>query len=144
MPIELKAMVLIRNNGDLLVSKGFDEIKQSFFYRLLGGHVEFFETAEQAVRREIMEEIGSELENLKLIGVIENLFTYQGKRGHEIDYLFSGRLTLAELLKQRRFRLQEDDGEFWAEWVAAVEIFSGSIPLYPPYDYQAHLEGKGA
>lgn len=140
MPIELKAVVLIQNDGRVLVSKGFDKVKQQPFYRLLGGHVEFTEAAESAVRREILEEIGSEIEGLKLVGVIENIFTHHGEQGHEIDYLYTGTLTRVELYEQNPIR-QQEDGEFqYAEWVPIKEILGGEIPLYSPYDYKTQLE----
>jgi ADP-ribose pyrophosphatase YjhB (NUDIX family) len=106
--VELKAMCLFRQDEKLLVSKGFDSVKQRNFYRLLGGHVEFGETAEAGIRREIAEELGSEIENLKLLAVIENIFTYEGKESHEIDYLFSGDLGNKALYMQDRIPVSED------------------------------------
>jgi hypothetical protein len=81
----------------------------------------------------------SDILDLKSISVIENIFTYQGKRGHEIDYLFSGRLSKSESTTQNHIPLNEPYGEFFAEWVPAVEIAKNKTPLYPPYDYKQLL-----
>jgi hypothetical protein len=52
--IRVKAMLLILDNGRLLVSPGYDEVKGEKFYRLLGGNVKFSEPAATAIRREIL------------------------------------------------------------------------------------------
>jgi ADP-ribose pyrophosphatase YjhB (NUDIX family) len=142
MPIELKAMILIRNDNKILASKGFDKEKQEIFYRLLGGHIEFQESAETAIRREIMEEINSEINKLKLISIIENIFTYQGNPGHEIDYLYKGRLSNTSLYVQNPIPLQEE-GEFQtADWIPIQKFISKQFPLYPPFDYKSLFQGK--
>jgi NADH pyrophosphatase NudC (nudix superfamily) len=61
--IRIKAMCLFYKDGKVLVSKGFDKVKNENFYRVLGGSVNFFETGEAGVRREIQEELLSEVEN---------------------------------------------------------------------------------
>lgn len=138
--IKVKAMLLISDGNKLLVSKGWDEERNQSFYRLLGGHVEFAETAEAAVRREIMEEIGTEIEDLRFIAVVENIFTYRGARGHEIDYLFSGKLTRGELYEQDQIPVYEDGVALLAEWVSAEDLTKDRTPLYPPYDYKELLK----
>ena len=82
------ALAIIRHRDRLLVFRGEDRLKPEVFYRPLGGGIEFGETAESAVRREIREEIGAELTNVRLIGALENLFTLNGGPGHEIALLF--------------------------------------------------------
>jgi ADP-ribose pyrophosphatase YjhB (NUDIX family) len=139
--VELKTMCLFRQDGKLLVSKGFDSVKQKHFYRLLGGHVEFGETAEVGIRREIAEELESELENLELLAVIENIFTYQGREGHEIDYLFCADLVNKELYNRKTIHVTENESlDFEAEWIPVSSVLSGEIPLYPPFDYAALLK----
>lgn len=139
--IELKAMCLFRQDGRLLVSKGVDSVKNKSFYRLLGGHIEFGETAEAGIRREIVEELGSEIENLKLVSVIENIFTYEGREGHEIDFLFSGDLTNKGLNNQTILHVVEHNSlDFDAEWIPISSVTSGEIPLYPPFDYAGILK----
>jgi ADP-ribose pyrophosphatase YjhB (NUDIX family) len=139
--VELKAMCLFRRDEKLLVSKGFDSVKQKNFYRLLGGHVEFGETAEAGIRREIAEELNSEVENLKLLAVIENIFTYEGRKGHEIDYLFSADLVKQDLYKRNTIHVVENESlDFEAEWIPVASVLSGDLPLYPPFDYAALLK----
>jgi ADP-ribose pyrophosphatase YjhB (NUDIX family) len=48
------------------------------FHRPLGGHVEFGEYAADTVRREFVEEISQELAEVRLAGVLENIFTWGG------------------------------------------------------------------
>src|SRR3989344_4298780 len=134
--VKLKAMCFFERDGKLLVSKGFDTVKREHFYRPLGGHINFFETAEAGIRREIQEELGSEIKSLKHLETIENLFTYQGKKEHEIVFLYSGDLAKEELYETDPIKIVELDHEFEASWVPIKDILSGQIPIYPKFDYK--------
>ncbi len=93
--IKVKAMcVIVRNGNEILAGLGRDEVKGEDFGRIIGGGVEFGETAEAAVRREFQEELGTDLENLEFIKVIENTFTFNGQPGHEIIFMFKGEKAL--------------------------------------------------
>lgn len=138
--IRIKAMCLFRKDENILVSKGFDKIKKEHFYRLLGGSINFFETGEAGVRREIQEELNSEIENLELLDVIENLFIYEGEKAHEIVFLYSGVLSHKELYRQNPIHIFEDTYEFDAAWISMNEIFNGKIPLYPALDYKKYFK----
>ena len=84
--------VFRRPDGALLLAPGYDKVKGQAFYRPLGGEIEFGELAVDAVRREIREELGCEIEEPRLLGVFENIFTYLGARGHELVWVFESRL----------------------------------------------------
>ena len=65
------AICLIWWNGSLLVGQGYDRIKKQRFYRPLGGQLEAGETAAQAVVRELLEELGQEVELTRRLGGVE-------------------------------------------------------------------------
>jgi ADP-ribose pyrophosphatase YjhB (NUDIX family) len=58
------------------------------FHRPLGGHVEFGEYAVDTVDREFGEEIGQRLTSVRLLGVLENIFQWQGATQHEVVFVF--------------------------------------------------------
>jgi len=107
------------------------------FYRVLGGSINFNEATESAVRREIREELHSEIENLERIDVIENLFLYAGAQNHEIVFLFRGDLVNEELYEQETIHIIEDEYEFDARWISLNLLLNGDVPLYPVYDYKS-------
>ena len=77
-------VAVIKKEDKILVMPGYDKVKNEHFYRLPGGGIEFGETSEDALKREFREEIGAEIKIIKQIGISENIFTYEGKKGHEI------------------------------------------------------------
>jgi ADP-ribose pyrophosphatase YjhB (NUDIX family) len=83
----IKAMVVIQRPRDnaLLVSAAAGPRP---FHRPLGGHVEFGEYAIDTVHREFEEEIGQRLTGVKLLGVLENIFQWQGATQHEVVFMF--------------------------------------------------------
>lgn len=89
--IRVVAVCVFRDGDRMLVFEGFDSVKQAPFYRPLGGGVEAGETAAEALTREIREEMDQEVADLRLLGVIENLFALEGAPGHEIMFVFDGR-----------------------------------------------------
>lgn len=79
----IKAICVFIHDGKTLVSKGFDEKKNETFYRGVGGSVHFREMSEDAMKREVKEELGCDVENLELLTVAENIFTYDGEDRHQ-------------------------------------------------------------
>lgn len=138
--IKIKAMCLFTRDGKTLASKGRDTVKGEDFYRVLGGHVEFFETAEEGIRREIREELNSEIENLKFLDVVENRFIYEGNKWHELVFLYSGDLSRKELYEEKLIRIVEETHELDAVWIPIQSVLSGEVHFYPTFDYGRFLQ----
>ena len=76
--------LIIRNNKLLLV-----DMDNSGFLCLPGGYVELGETTEDAVKRELAEEIGKDVIIKKYLGVVENYFINKfSKKMHEISFYY--------------------------------------------------------
>lgn len=80
------------------------------FHRLFGGGIEFGERAEDAVVREIREELGAELLDVERLGVVENLFVYEGRAAHEVVFLFLGRVADRAFYERERIDAVEANG----------------------------------
>ena len=79
--------------------------------------MEFGETTEKAVRREILEETGQEITGLRLLTVLENIFVHEGKPHHEIMYVYEGQFADKWMYERDSFKVHEDTGEvFKASW----------------------------
>ena len=99
-------------------------------YRPLGGAVDHGELAEDAVQREIQEELGEEITNVRLLGVLENIYTKNGKDWHEIVFMFEARFADASLEAAERLVGMEGDGDrIEAVWLDVSEPLDA--PLYP-------------
>lgn len=75
-------------DGHVLVLDGVDSVTGKVFHRAIGGGIEFGETAEAALRREFVEELGISLGRVTLLDVAENIFEFEGEPGHEIAHIF--------------------------------------------------------
>lgn len=130
--IRAKVVCIFRRQNKILVGEGFDPVKKERFYCPPGGRIEFGESSEAALHREIKEELGSELKNPFLLGVLENLFTFADQEGHEIVFVYD-----AELIDQKKYEIDsfqavESNGEpFTAHWLDLKAITSDTPPVYP-------------
>jgi ADP-ribose pyrophosphatase YjhB (NUDIX family) len=123
----IKAMAVIRRprDGALLVS----ESPEPLFQRPLGGHVEFGEYAADTIHREFLEEIDQVVTEVRLLGVLENIFGWRGGTEHEVVFIFA-----AAFLDDAAYEIEEqlirDDTEPKNRviWRAAD---ADSPPLYP-------------
>lgn len=126
------AICLIHRANEIFVAKGFDNVKESHFYRPLGGKIEFGEYGYRTVAREFQEEIGAELTGIRYLFTLENLFSFEGKRGHEIVRVYEGSFADASLYERVQVE-GKDDGDviFTALWMP-LEIFRrGEARLVP-------------
>jgi ADP-ribose pyrophosphatase YjhB (NUDIX family) len=132
------ALAVVRRGDDLLVYEGYDPVKDERFYRLLGGGVEFGETAAEAVHRELIEELGAELSNVQLLAVQENIFQFAGRPHHEIAFLFTADLVDRSFYERDELGTILDAGED-VSWQPLSRLFDPSTteptpdirPLYP-------------
>lgn len=99
------------------------------FHRPLGGHVEFGEYAIDTVHRELGEEIGQRLTGVRLLGVLENIFQWQGATQHEVVFVFRAAFAdpAAYEIEEQPIR-DEPDGGDRVVWRPAG---AGDPPFYP-------------
>ena len=128
------AICVFRNNDRILVAEGYDHVKDEYFYRPLGGGIEFGETSAETVCREMMEELNVEVEkeSLRYLGAVENIFHFNGTAGHEIVMIFDGALKASGLYEQAVIVGKEANGEdIRAVWKGLDEFGAGKSILYP-------------
>ncbi|NJP11733.1 MAG: NUDIX hydrolase [Leptolyngbyaceae cyanobacterium RU_5_1] len=130
--IRVIALGLIQDGDRLFVHGGYDSHKQSNFYRALGGGVEFGETSLEALQREFQEEVQAELTNIQYLGCIENVFTYNGKPGHELIQLYRCDFADPKFYQLEQVTYFNGGGEpIVAQWIERDRIKSGALRLVP-------------
>ncbi|HEX8181829.1 MAG TPA: NUDIX hydrolase [Pyrinomonadaceae bacterium] len=127
------AICLFRHAGRILVSEGYDTSKQAYYARPLGGGIEFGETSRAAVTREIAEELSARVERLQLLGVLENIFNYEGQPGHEIVFVYDAELADQALYERAELPIQEEcvAEHLAARWRTPAELAQANIRLVP-------------
>lgn len=125
------AICVFQHQDKILVFEEYDFVKEETFYRPLGGGIEFGETSEEAIRREMMEEMNVEVTNLKYLGTLENIFVFNGKTGHEIVQVYDGRLVNSGMYEQAEMSALETDGNQMRVLWKRLDEFSPESPLYP-------------
>ena len=129
------AICVFRHKDRILVAEGIDPTKgNQVFYRPLGGGIEFGEYAEQTLIRELREELGAEITNLRYLATLQNIFTFDGQPGHEIVLVYDGEFVDKSLYAHDAIDGVEDDMEhsaFQAIWKPLADFQPGNPPLYP-------------
>ncbi len=125
------AICVCRDGIRILVAEGHDSKKGQTFYRPLGGTIEFGERGEETVRREFREEIRADLLEVRYLGMLENIFTYEGRRGHEIVLVYDGQLSDRSLYEKDVISGDELGTPFKAVWKRLDEFGPGKPPVYP-------------
>jgi ADP-ribose pyrophosphatase YjhB (NUDIX family) len=75
---------LILRNGHALVQRGLTDD----YWALPGGRAEIGETSEQTIVREMREELDQEVAVARLLWTVENFFSYEGYRAHELGFYY--------------------------------------------------------
>lgn len=125
------ALAIIRRQDEILVFEGYDPSKRENFFRPLGGGIDFGERGVEALRREILEELGIEVDQPSYLGTLENIFVYDGRAGHEICLIYAVTLRDRSLYEREELQARESDTTpFVAQWKAIASFESGDR-LYP-------------
>lgn len=127
-----KVIGIFRQGDRILALRVIDPTNGRTIYVPLGGGVEFGEHSEAALRREMQEELGTAIDAVRFLGVIENRFTFAGKSAHEIDFIYEATFPDRSRYAQEHFVIIEPDGtRFEAQWVDVVSPAPGGFPLCP-------------
>lgn len=123
MEIELLVRAVIEDQGRFLIahSKGAENVY------LPGGHLEPGEGMEQALARELNEELGIEVEVCDYLGAVEHAWQADGVSNHEINHCFVANST--ELRATEHPRSQEDHVEFF--WLPSSEFDKRNLQPEP-------------
>lgn len=106
------------------------------FWVLPGGRVELGEAAEETLKREMREEIGTEVEVVRLLWFVENFFTYAEKNYHEIALYFLMRLPPAceYLIGSGPFRGKGEEGALLVfQWFPQRHEVLSNLPVLPSF-----------
>ena len=128
------ALCLFRHEGHILVGNAYDTVKQDHYCRPLGGGIEFGERGADAIAREIQEELRAEIEDVRWLGTLENLFICEGEPGHEIVLIYDAVFADRSLYDRAVLHGYEQDAAataFTAEWKTLDELASGPVRLVP-------------
>lgn len=125
------AICIFYFQGKILATQGYDTVRKEKFYRPIGGGIEFGETSRQALIREVKEELNTKITALKKIGVFENIFTYQGEKGHEIIFVYDARFVDQKFYSNKKIIVSEEGVKSEATWLKMADMARKNILLYP-------------
>ena len=134
---EIRPIVLgiVKKENKILVSKGYDKVKDEVFYRSIGGGIEFLEESKEALKREFKEELNIDISVGKFLGIAENIFTYNGKNAHELILFYN--VNIKDKDYKEKYHIIDDNCETDAMWIDINKFKNKELKIYPEqmFDY---------
>ena len=134
---EIRPIVLgiVKKENKILVSKGYDKVKEEVFYRSVGGGIEFLENSKEALKREFKEELNIDISVGKFLGIAENIFTYNGKNAHELILFYN--VDIKDKDYKEKYHIVDDNCETDAMWIDINKFKNKELKIYPEqmFDY---------
>lgn len=128
--IRAKVVCLFAQGDRWLLTEGLDPLTQQTYWMPIGGGIEFGETSQQAIEREIFEEIGAQAQDFQCLGVLENHFCFAGQAGHEIVFVYRARFVDPIWYQQTQMTGVESNGmQFRVDWISRSQF--DQQPIYP-------------
>ncbi|MFW9787935.1 MAG: NUDIX domain-containing protein [Candidatus Thorarchaeota archaeon] len=136
--IRPKAICVIRNDSRILVEYARWPTEKDIFYIPLGGQIQYGEYGKDTIQREVKEEIGAKIENIRFLGTIENiyeLFDTEDDIGHEIVLVFEADFADKSFYSREVIEGLETETDpplpIQAYWKTLEDIDREGLPLYP-------------
>ena len=124
--LNVRAGVIIIHDGKVLTHRNL----KSDHYAMLGGRVAIGEDSETTAKREVLEELGKEIEITGYVSTIENFFEMKGSKYHEIEVVHLDEFKDEEDKKiQHTLKNIEGDDRIVYEWIDIDKI--DDYPLQP-------------
>jgi ADP-ribose pyrophosphatase YjhB (NUDIX family) len=120
------------HDDSVLLHRGEDDE----FWVLPGGRAEFGEPASETLKREMREELNTEIEVVRLLWFVENFFTYSGRDYHELSTCFLMKLPEASeyLSHPGPYQGKEEDGtKLIFQWFPRQPEVLSRLPLLPGF-----------
>ncbi|MGE8206774.1 NUDIX hydrolase [Heyndrickxia sp. NPDC080065] len=102
-----------------------------YYYRPIGGTIEFGEKSDETLAREFKEELGVEIVINRYISCLENIFKIDENVGHEITQIYAVNFKNENLYEKEFFTVSEGDKVTYAKWVPIEELITGQKVFYP-------------
>ena len=128
---EIRPIVLgiVKRENKILVSEGYDKVKNEVFYRCIGGGIEFLEDSKDALKREFKEELNIDISVGEFLGISENIFTYNGKNAHELILFYN--VDINDRDYKEEYHIIDDNSETDAMWIDINKFKNNELKIYP-------------
>lgn len=120
--LNIRVAAVILSDGKILVEQG----RNADFSVCLGGRVEFGETAEHAIERELTEELGETPRVIRPLYVHQNFFDMNGSKYHELCFFFL--VEVAQSIREKK-TMSNLNGTSSFRWVDVADL--PNINFYP-------------
>ena len=130
--IRCKSIVVFQHRDKFLFTDCMEESTGQAFYIPVGGGVEFGEYSVDAAKREVEEEIGEKIENVRLLTISENIFEYNKVKEHEIVFVYKADFkNEGSYSSSLKGGLNAEGKEIKLTWASLDEIKQKNIRVYP-------------
>ncbi|MDX1905708.1 MAG: NUDIX domain-containing protein [Bacteroidia bacterium] len=127
--VQAAVLCLLRKNDQLLVTEGYDRIREMTYYRPICGNLEFGEYSWEAARRILHQYVGHETQELSFIGPVESILTLEEQSVHELFFVFE--VMSGHRDTHRSPLAHETNLPARAVWKSIQDFRRGQLVLYP-------------
>ena len=140
--LNIRAAAIILHNGKVLLHND----KKLNFYALVGGRIAIGEDSKETLKREILEEMGKEIEIKDYAFTVENFFILNNKKYHEIMFVYTADFK-EEADKQLETTIQNIERKNYLQydWIPLEQLNQYDlkpkeiIPILQKREYPRHL-----